>query len=138
MNDAVPLFVRLPAATADKLNQVAADLGTSKKNVITALVAGYAGARGEAIADGGSPRRVIVEMGADAPAIGHAAFFPHDPAEVLTAAEAAELLQVDASVVESLAASGELPGRMIAGDWRFSRAAILRWLDHGGESPSAS
>jgi excisionase family DNA binding protein len=142
--DAVPLFVRLPAATAGKLNQVASDLGTSKKNVITALVAGYAGLAGDTAAasrpraTAGSPRRVVIEMGSDPPAVGHAAFFPYEPPEVLSAAEAAELLQVDVSVVENMAAAGELPGRSIAGDWRFSRAAILRWLDHQGEPAQQS
>ncbi|HEV7679278.1 MAG TPA: helix-turn-helix domain-containing protein [Candidatus Dormibacteraeota bacterium] len=114
--DAVPLFVRLPAATAGKLTQVASDLGTSKKNVITALVAGYA----------------------PPPGVGRAEFFPADPPEVLTAAEAAELLRVDVAVVEQLAASHELPGRRVGDSWRFSRAAILRWLDHHGEPPAHS
>ena len=47
------------------------------------------------------------------------------------AAEAAGLLRTDEETVERMAAAGELPGRMLGATWRFSRAAILRWL--GGE-----
>ena len=48
--------------------------------------------------------------------------------EVLTAEQLAELLQVDAKTVRSLAARGELPGRKLGRHWRFSRRAVLDWL----------
>ncbi len=48
--------------------------------------------------------------------------------EVLTAEQLAELLQVDAKTVRSLAARGELPGRKLGREWRFSRRAVLDWL----------
>jgi hypothetical protein len=41
-------------------------------------------------------------------------------------------LQLEAAVVERLAAAGELPGRMLAGEWRFSRSALLAWLAQPG------
>jgi excisionase family DNA binding protein len=47
---------------------------------------------------------------------------------VLTADQLADLLQVDARTVRSLAARGELPGRKIGRHWRFSRRAVLDWL----------
>jgi excisionase family DNA binding protein len=50
---------------------------------------------------------------------------------VLTADQLADLLQVDARTVRSLAARGELPGRKIGRHWRFSRRAVLDWL--GGD-----
>ena len=49
-------------------------------------------------------------------------------AEVLTAEQLANLLQIDSKTVRSLAARGELPGRRIGRHWRFSRRAILDWL----------
>jgi excisionase family DNA binding protein len=46
----------------------------------------------------------------------------------LTAEQLAELLQVDAKTVRALAACGELPGRKLGRNWRFSRRAVLDWL----------
>jgi excisionase family DNA binding protein len=47
---------------------------------------------------------------------------------VLTLAQAAELLQVPEDAVRSLADAGDIPGRLIAGEWRFARAALVAWL----------
>ena len=55
---------------------------------------------------------------------------PADP-EVLTVEQAAALLQVDADTVRALAREGDLPGRKVGREWRFSRAAVLAWL--GGD-----
>jgi excisionase family DNA binding protein len=136
-HDVAPLFVRLPAAQADKLARAAFELGTSKKSLVSALVARYvdpddeAGLRDLQATAGGSRRRVIIETGPDTPAVGRAVFFPSEQPEVLTAAQAAQLLQLDVATVEDLASGGELPGRKLAGHWRFARSAILRWLDGG-------
>jgi excisionase family DNA binding protein len=54
--------------------------------------------------------------------------------EVLTAEQAAELLQTDAAAVRALADAGELPGRRIGDDWRFLRSAVLAWLG-GADAP---
>ena len=51
---------------------------------------------------------------------------------MLTAAQAAELLQVEEAEVVALAERGELPGRRIGDAWRFSRAALLAWLGAAG------
>jgi excisionase family DNA binding protein len=48
--------------------------------------------------------------------------------EVLDLREAAVLLGLDEQVVADEAASGNLPGRRIRGQWRFSRAHLLAWL----------
>lgn len=48
--------------------------------------------------------------------------------EVLTAEQLADLLQVDAKTVRSLAARGDVPGRKLGREWRFSRRAVLDWL----------
>ena len=72
------------------------------------------------------------------PGVGNATFRSFEAPEVLDLEEAAELLQVDATDVETLAASGELPGRKIGERWRFSRAAVLRWLAHDPPAVSPS
>jgi excisionase family DNA binding protein len=47
---------------------------------------------------------------------------------VLTPAQLAELLQVEEEAVVELAERGELPGKQVGEEWRFSRVAILAWL----------
>jgi excisionase family DNA binding protein len=64
-------------------------------------------------------------VGSPAPVVGHAEF---TPAEVLDVAGAADLLRVDEAAIVDLATKGELPGRRIGDQWRFSRAALLAWL----------
>ena len=66
-----PLYVRLPTEEAERLDRAAAELRTSKRELVTRLLA-------EKLDD------VLV---------GHAEFRPYPPADVLTAAEAADLLQ---------------------------------------------
>lgn len=56
--------------------------------------------------------------------------------EVLDLAEAAQLLRLSPQQVERLARGGQLPGRDVGGQWRFSRSALLAWL--GGAGPAAS
>lgn len=50
------------------------------------------------------------------------------PSEVLTLTEAAEFLRASEAAVRQEAEAGRLPGRTIAGEWRFSRRAIFDWL----------
>jgi excisionase family DNA binding protein len=81
-------------------------------------------------------RRVTIEtLEPDAMVVGHHSFRARDPERtgsdeppVLRSEQAAELLQVDAELVEQLAEAEQLPGRRLGGEWRFSRAALLRWL----------
>jgi excisionase family DNA binding protein len=65
------------------------------------------------------------------PGVGNAVFRTFDAPEVLSLENAAELLQVAPDDLQAVAAAGELPGRKIGETWRFSRAAVLRWLEHG-------
>lgn len=53
---------------------------------------------------------------------------PADLPDVLTSAEAAEYLRVSEDDVLELAARGDLPGRKIKHQWRFSRLAVVDWL----------
>ena len=101
-----PLFVRLPAADAERLDRVSFELKRPKQELVA-----------EAL------RSLDVER----PPVGFARPAPGSPA-VLTTAQLAELLQVDEKAVLDLARRGELPGRKIGRDWRFSRGAVLDWL----------
>lgn len=49
--------------------------------------------------------------------------------EVMTIDEAAALLRVPATELERLVTRGEVPGRLVAGEWRFSRDALLAWIN---------
>jgi excisionase family DNA binding protein len=99
------LFVRLPTAEAELLSRASVELGRPKQDLVA-----------EAL-------RAL-----DVPGEGFG-FGRHDVSpEVLTAEQLAELLQVDAKTVRALAACGELPGRKLGRNWRFSRRAVLDWL----------
>src|SRR5919199_5578309 len=101
-----PLFVRLPTESAEKLNRAAFELKTPKRELVTELVDRYLGEE-----DVSAPGPIAAE----------------DP-EVLTLEQLAEFLQVDEKTVRSLAAKGDLPGRKLDTEWRFSRQAVLEWL----------
>ena len=101
MSERRPLYVRLPTSAADSLDREAFERKMSKQDLVTDLVEGLT--------------------------VGRAAFRP-EPAEVLSLGEAALLLQSTEQAVAELAEAGELPGRRIGGEWRFSRAAVLHWL----------
>jgi excisionase family DNA binding protein len=49
--------------------------------------------------------------------------------EYLTANEAADLLRVSAKLIRDMARQGLIPGRKIGREWRFSRAALQKWLE---------
>ena len=48
--------------------------------------------------------------------------------DVLNPTQAAAYLQVPEAVVLAEAIAGRLPGRAIAGHWRFLRSALAQWL----------
>jgi excisionase family DNA binding protein len=50
------------------------------------------------------------------------------PGDVLTLSEAAAYLRVAESDLKRLAERRVLPGRQIAGEWRFLRAGLQDWL----------
>jgi predicted DNA-binding protein len=159
------LFVRLPAEHARRLDRAAFELRTPKQALVSELVERYvdpdsaaslaalapsdvdARARSDArisAASSSSRRRVTIEtLEPDTPVVGHHSFRPlAEPEapvpEVLNSEQAAALLQVEVRVVEELASAGELPGRSIAGEWRFSRQALIDWLSHPPASPIAT
>ena len=130
------LYVRLPHTEFDKLDRAAERLATNKKAIVTTLVSHYVDPDSDAgldhlrqiAAGAGSQRRVTVDLGSDPMPVGHHAFTPAPQPDVLTPAQAAELLQVPEQDVIDLAEAGTLPGRRIGEQWRFSRPALIAWL----------
>ncbi len=106
-----PLYVRIPSAAADKLDQAAFESKTPKQDLVAHLLENHL-------------------------TVGRHAFFPTETPEVLTADEAAELLRTDPATVIAMAKEGTLPGRKLGEDWRFTREAILHWLS-GDEEKEA-
>jgi excisionase family DNA binding protein len=101
------LFVRLPAAAAEKLDRASFELKTPKRELVAELVDRY--------------------LDSDDILVGRVSVPSSEP-DVLTAEQLAAMLQVDEKTIARLAAHGEIPGRKIGRYWRFSREAILDWL----------
>jgi excisionase family DNA binding protein len=132
------LFVRLPVEQAEKLDRAAFELKVPKQQLVGALLERFSAsqlARLPGLESG--RRRVVVESEVDDMAVGSHSFRPFEPPEVLSPAEVAELLQVEEPLVQKLADSGELPGRRIGKEWRFSRSAVLEWLGAAEEEEDA-
>ena len=108
--ETVAVFARVPPDAARKLDRAAVALRLSKREIVGSLLSSLDTHEGE-----------LVLGRADARAIDTAA-------DVLTLAEAAEWLRVDEATVREAAERGELPGRKLGDEWRFSRAAVLGWL----------
>ncbi len=103
------MYVRIPTDAAEKLDRAAFESKRSKQDLVADLVAKH------------------LEPGELE--LGHAALRPAPrPPDVMTVAEVAAWLQVDEAAVTELAEAGELPGRNVAGRWRFAREAVLAWL----------
>jgi len=131
------LYVRIPTDQARRLDRAAFELQRSKQDLVAGLLARYVdpsspaslealrALSGPLDADGA---RITLEPPAQGLTLGRHDFRPDPVAEVLTLADAAELLQVEEAAVARLAEGGELPGRRIGGEWRFTRQAILDWL----------
>lgn len=54
---------------------------------------------------------------------------PLSPLDVLTLAEAAAYLRLPEDAVREEAEAGRLVGRHVRGEWRFSREAVIAWLN---------
>ncbi len=130
------VFVRLPSEHVRLLNRAAAAVPVHKKDLIAGLLArhvdpdtpeGLADLRAMALQVGGGSRRILVEEDRGLQR-GSAGFNPYPPPEVLDADGAAELLAVDSTTIIELAENGEIPGRLVGGQWRFARQGLLDWL----------
>lgn len=127
-----PLYVKLPAAAGEKLDRASEALGIPKKDLVAGLVERYVdpdSSRGlSALGSISGPRKITVDLPEAGPSMGAYSFQPYDPPEVMSAAQAATLLQIEESLVVELAEAGDLPGRKLGKVWRFSRAALVAWL----------
>lgn len=113
------IYVRVPAGLADRLDRVSERLGMSKRDIITRLV----GDRLE-VEDALQPIRIWED---EKPrSTGHIA--PTNHPDVLSLDEAAALLRVNSDDIKEMAEAGELPARKVGSQWRFSRSALLNWL----------
>jgi excisionase family DNA binding protein len=131
------LYVRLPHPEYEKLDRAAEALATNKKKLVTTLVSHYVDPDSDAGLDrlrsiagvaARPDRRVTIDLPDEGIAVGHHAFTPAPVPDVLTLAQAAELLQVSEPELLALAEEGKLPGRRIGEHWRFSRPALVAWL----------
>jgi excisionase family DNA binding protein len=128
------LYVRLPHPEFEKLHRAAEALATNKKTIVTQLVSRYvdpdsvAGLEALRSSLAANPRRVTIDLPDEGLAVGHHAFTPAPLPDVLTPAQAAELLQVAEDELLALAEAGDVPGRRIGKQWRFSRPALIDWL----------
>lgn len=134
------LFVRLPSTAVDKLDRAAEALGMRKKDLVAGLVSRYVDpdSRQGLTALGSlslpklpqapQPQQPQQDSADPGPTRGSYSFHPYDPPEVLNAAQAGQLLQIEPALVIELAEAGKLPGRKLGGAWRFSRAALIDWL----------
>ena len=143
------LFVRLPVTAVGKLDRAAEALGMRKKDLVAGLVSKYVdpdSRRGLSVLGSLATHKVTVELGQKDATVGAYSFQPYDspaapreaPAEVLSAEQAGQLLQISEAVVREMAEAGKLPGRKLGfgpgAVWRFSRAALVAWLS-GPERP---
>lgn len=102
-----PLFVRIPTADAERLDRASFELGRPKQELVA---------------------EALRTLDVTKHPVGFASPPTETRGEVLTTFQLAELLQVEEDVVRDLARKGDLPGRKIGRDWRFSRRAVLAWL----------
>jgi excisionase family DNA binding protein len=113
-----PLFVRLPKQQTAALERIAGRTGRSKQDLVSQLLA-------ERLVPGAlSVGRVEVAPAPDA----------RDD-NVLTLEEAAALLKVSPAALRAAVEDGDLPGRRLGQEWRFSRMALLDWLGQGERAP---
>ena len=113
-----PLFVRLPTEQAERLDEAARRLGTAKSRLVAELIERH-------LDTADTPLGIDALRGAP---VGRHSFTPVHELEVLTLEQLAALLEVDADAARGLAETGELPGRKIGEEWRFSRRAVMDWL----------
>lgn len=125
------LYVRLPATASAKLDRAAEALRMHKKDLVAGLVARYVDPDSpQGLSELGAltePRRSDERVTGGA-TLGAYSFQPYDLPEVMSADQAAQLLQIDVALVVELAEAGTLPGRKLGTAWRFSRAALVAWL----------
>jgi excisionase family DNA binding protein len=100
----IALYVRIPETQAQRIDSLAMALGQSKQQVVTEIL---------------GSQLTATDAGSD-PAPG--------ASDVLTLEQAATLLGVSTDSVGEAVRTAGLPGRLIGGQWRFAKQALLAWL----------
>jgi excisionase family DNA binding protein len=108
MVEKAALFVRLPAQVMASVDELVRVTGRTKQSLVTDLV----------------ETALATESGAKTQV---------DDA-VLDLNEVATLLRVRPEQVVARVGDGDLPGRRFGDEWRFSRDAVMRWLDGADKS----
>lgn len=121
--ETTPLFARIPARQAAQLDRLSFELKLPKQEILSQLIARHLGT----LASSDEPAAPL-EVKGEEMVFGRHSFRALGFPEVLTLAQAAELLQVDEELVRTLAEEGTLPGRLVGDEWRFSLRALLAWL----------
>jgi excisionase family DNA binding protein len=103
-DERIALFVRVPAATASRLEEVVRAAGRSKQDLVTDFIDLQLNAR-----DSASSK--------------------DDSVDILTIEELCAFLRIDLASLDERLLAGDIPARRFGTEWRFSKAAILRWLD---------
>lgn len=149
----IPLFVRLSVEQAERLDRAVAAIDARKKDVVSGLIDAHVDPDSPAGLEAlrtlaGLGRGELVPAAAPGTTAAHAAapvasgdpqLGLDDPARpILTPAGAAALLGVRAVDVLELAEHGDLPGRRVAGQWRFARTALIEWIAGGQPSSQRS
>jgi excisionase family DNA binding protein len=119
-----PLYVKLPSAAVERLEQAAITLGVTKKELVTGLVEKY-------IHPGGLKPPAGATMGT----YSFQAYDPPEAPPVMNAHQAGQFLQIDENHVIELAEAGKLPGKKLGPVWRFSREALVAWLAAPDKEP---
>lgn len=55
----------------------------------------------------------------------------HVPKEILNLQEAAEFLGVSTKTFQKVLREGDVPGRKVGREWKFSRQALAKWVGRG-------
>lgn len=50
--------------------------------------------------------------------------------EVMDLKQASDFLQIHEGTVREMAKNGKLPARKVGREWRFSRTALIEWLNY--------
>lgn len=101
MAEKAALFVRLPSHVMASVDELVRTTGRTKQALVTEFVEASLAASS----------------------------MPASDPEVFDLAEVADLLRVGPDQVLARIGDGGLPGRRFGDDWRFSRDAVMRWLD---------
>jgi excisionase family DNA binding protein len=107
MGEKAALYVRVPAHVMASVDELVRATGRTKQALITEFV----------------ENAVCAAPTAQSPAD------TSNGPKICDLDEVAEMLRVSPEQVLARVADGALPGRLFGNDWRFSRDAVMRWLD---------